>query len=62
MKKLDQMEQPLVGRGLHGSRFLVEEVGQYRIAYEQDEPARMKSVHFVGTHKQYEEWYRNQTD
>lgn len=54
------MKQPLSGRGLHGSHFLVEEVGQYRIAFEQDRDARIKFIHFIGTHKQYEEWYRNQ--
>ncbi|MBI5226806.1 hypothetical protein HY994_06280 [Candidatus Micrarchaeota archaeon] len=60
LKKLQQMKQPLSGRGLHGSHFLVEEVGQYRIAFEQDRDARIKFIHFIGTHKQYEEWYRNQ--
>lgn len=59
MKKLDQMEQPMHGRGMHHSRYLVEEVGQYRIAYELEELRRTKFIHFVGNHKQYEKWYRN---
>ncbi len=59
LKKLQQMKQPLSGRGLHGSHILVEEVGQYRIAFEQDEQNRIKFIHFIGSHKQYEEWYRN---
>ena len=57
MKKLDQMEKPTKPRGLHSSRCLVEEVGQYRIAYETDGKNRKKNVHFVGNHKQYEKWY-----
>lgn len=58
LKKFDQMKQPLVGRGLHGSHFLVEEVGQYRIAFIQKEST--KFIHFVGNHKQYEKWYKKQ--
>tara|TARA_Y100000310_G_C20703003_1_gene831828 strand:- start:467 stop:772 length:306 start_codon:yes stop_codon:yes gene_type:complete len=57
MKKLDQMEKPAKPRGLRSSNYLVEEVGQYRIAYEADEQAHTKSVHFIGNHKQYEKWY-----
>lgn len=60
MKKLDQMEQPLLARGLHSSRYQVEESGQYRIAFRQDEETRTKEVHFVGSHKQYEKWYRQE--
>lgn len=51
------MELPLSERGLSSSRFYVEEVGQYRIAYIKDEKKRVKKIHFVGTHKQYERWY-----
>ena len=60
IKKLDQMEQPLQARGLHSSKYHIEEAGQYRIAYEQNEETRIKEVHFVGNHKQYEKWYREQ--
>lgn len=58
MNKIDQMEQPLHSRGLHSLRFLVEEVGQCRIAFEIDEISRTKFIHFVGNHKQYEKWYK----
>ena len=58
MKKLDHMEQPLSSRGLHTSAYKVEEVGQYRIAFLEDETALTKYVHFVGNHKQYEKWYK----
>ena len=57
-KKLRQMKQPLLARGLKKSKFLVEEVGQYRIAFYQNE--NVKEIHFVGTHKQYEKWYKQQ--
>ena len=57
LKKLAQMKQPLKGRGLHSSRYQVEEVGGYRIAFIVDEQSRMKKIHFVGNHKQYEKWY-----
>lgn len=59
LNKLQQMKQPLAGRGLHGNRFLVEETGQCRIVYEEDSATRTKRIHFVGNHKQYEEWYRS---
>jgi len=58
IKKLEQMKQPLQARGHHSSRFLIEEVGHYRIAFYQNE--NVKEIHFVGTHKQYEKWYKKQ--
>lgn len=51
------MKQPAKPRGLHASKYLVEEVGQYRIAYEADGEIHAKFVHFIGNHKQYEKWY-----
>ncbi len=57
IKKFEQMKQPLQARGLHGSRYHVEEVGGYRIAFIQDDVSRVKHVHFVGSHPQYEKWY-----
>jgi hypothetical protein len=58
LRTFDQMEQARVARGLHGSRFHLEEAGQYRIAFIEDEQTRTKRIHFVGDHKQYERWYR----
>ena len=58
LKKLDKMEQPLSARTLHYSRYQVEEVGQFRIAFKQDEKTRIKHIHFVGNHKQYEKWFK----
>ena len=57
LKKFDQMEQPLKARGLHSSRYQVEEIGQNRIGFIQDQPTRTKRIHFVGNHKQYQKWY-----
>lgn len=57
LAKLEQMKQPLPARGLHASRYRVEEVGGYRIAFIQDDQDRTKRIHFVGNHKQYEKWY-----
>ncbi len=60
LKKFDQMEQPLRARGMHSSRYQIEEVGQDRIGFIQDEATRTKRIHFVGDHKQYEKWYKEQ--
>lgn len=48
-----------MARGLRHLPFVVEEVGQYRIALFQDDEKKTKEVHFVGDHKQYEKWYRS---
>ncbi len=57
IKKFEQMKLPLQGRGLHSSRYRIEEVGGYRIAYIEDSALNIKRIHFVGDHKQYEQWY-----
>ncbi|MEK6953814.1 MAG: hypothetical protein AABX01_02320 [Candidatus Micrarchaeota archaeon] len=62
MKKIEQIKSPLQGRGLHSSRFKVEEAGGYRIAYIEDELAQSRRIHFVGDHKQYERWYSGRSD
>ena len=58
LKKIDQMENDLKPRGFHNSRYCIEEVGQYRIAYILDEMAKTKTIYFIGKHKQYEKWYK----
>ena len=60
LKKLGQMKQPLRGRGLRASSAVVEEAGQYRIAFYRNEENRRKEIHFVGNHKQYEKWYKEE--
>lgn len=57
LKKFEHMKQPLQGRGLHSSRHQVEEVGQNRIAFIQEEETGTKYIRFVGNHKQYKKWY-----
>jgi mRNA-degrading endonuclease RelE of RelBE toxin-antitoxin system len=59
LKKIKQMKQDQKPRRLHRSNYLVEEVGQYRIAYIVDDVNLIKKIHFIGNHKQYEKWYRN---
>ena len=59
LKKFDQMKQSLQARGLRASRYQVEEVGGYRIAFIQRDKTRTKSIHFAGNHKQYEKWYKS---
>ena len=39
----------------HGLPFFVVEANQYRICFEEKE--RMRTIVFVGNHKQYEKWY-----
>lgn len=60
LKKLEQMKQPLQARGLKALKVVVEEVGQYRIAFYQNQENHCKEIHFVGNHKQYEKWYMQQ--
>jgi hypothetical protein len=60
LKKFGHMKQPLQPSGLKASRSVVEEVGQHRIAFFQNEAKCQKEIHFVGNHKQYEKWYRSQ--
>ena len=60
LNKFEKMKQPLFARGLKSSRYLIEEVGQYRIAFIQDDATKIKFIYFVGNHKQYENWYTRQ--
>ncbi len=58
IKKLEKMKQPIQGRGLNNSKYQIEETGQHRIAFIEDETTRTKYIHFIGNHKQYEKWYK----
>jgi len=56
-KKIQQLKMQMPARHLkQGLAFFVSEVGQYRIAYDVDEKRKVKTVHFVGDHKEYEKW------
>ncbi|MCX6778597.1 MAG: hypothetical protein NT157_07020 [Candidatus Micrarchaeota archaeon] len=62
LKKFEQMKLLLKGRGLHSSKYMVEETGGYRIAYIEDKAAGAKRIHFVGNHKQYVRWYGGKSE
>ena len=56
-KKIQQLKIQTHSRHLkQGLNFFVSEVGQYRIAYKIDGQRKVKVVHFVGDHKEYEKW------
>ncbi len=58
-KKVIQIEEGLPGRHMkHGLDYYVEEVGQYRICYREFEEKKVRWLHFVGDHKEYEKWVR----
>ena len=46
-------------RHLKNSSFFVDEIGQYRITYMVFEDAKKIRFYFVGTHKEYERWYKS---
>jgi mRNA-degrading endonuclease RelE of RelBE toxin-antitoxin system len=56
-KRIQKLKGLVRARHLkHGLPFFVLEAGQYRIGYE--EILNLRRVCFVGTHKQYEKWYK----
>ncbi|MCX6777513.1 MAG: type II toxin-antitoxin system HigB family toxin [Candidatus Micrarchaeota archaeon] len=56
-KKIQQLKKIESARHLRqGSDFYVSEIGQYRLCYKIDEKRRVKTIHFVGDHKEYEKW------
>lgn len=61
-KKLLQLtREDLNARHLeHGKPFFVAEVGQYRIAFKVREELREKRIIYVGDHKDYDKWCRQQ--
>ena len=57
MKKIMQLQGELPARHLgQGLPFYVCEIGQYRLCYETDEGKKVRTMFFVGTHKEYEKW------
>jgi len=57
MKKIVQLAGELPARHLkQGVPFYVCELGQYRLCFEEEEKTRIRWLHFVGTHKEYEKW------
>ena len=57
-KKIEQLPEILHARHLkHGFPFFVVEVGQCRIVFKQEN--NIRTIYFVGNHKQYERFYRH---
>ncbi len=59
-KKIQQLKsREKKGRHLkHGTPYFVEEMGQYRVCYEEE--GDLRTIMFAGNHKQYEKWYQRQ--
>jgi len=58
-KTLEKLKSPKQRRHLKlGTPFFVEESGQYRIVYELYEDKKIVELLFVGTHKDYEKYYK----
>ena len=57
MKKILQLQYGVPARHLkQGLPFFVSEMGQYRLCYTVDEKRKIKTIYFVGNHKDYERW------
>lgn len=58
IKKIEKQKEKMKTRHLRqGIEFCVAECSQYRIALKIDEKNKIKTIYFVGNHKQYEKWY-----
>ncbi|VVB65756.1 Uncharacterised protein [Candidatus Gugararchaeum adminiculabundum] len=56
-KKILQLQREIPARHLgQGVQFHVSEIGQYRLLYKIDEKRKVKTIYFVGKHKEYENW------
>ncbi|HLC92370.1 MAG TPA: hypothetical protein VJH23_01540 [archaeon] len=60
-KKIQKQKEETQTRHMgFGLEYYVVESGQYRIALAIDEKAKTKAIWFVGDHKQYEKWYKEE--
>ena len=57
-KKIGKILEYPTKRHLKKSSFFVDEIGQYRIVYMVFENEEKIRFYFVGTHKEYERWYK----
>jgi len=56
-KKIQQLKGSVPSRHLKkGLDFHVSEIGQYRLCFKINEKAKVKTIYFVGDHKEYEKW------
>jgi len=62
IRKINQLErEDFSSRHLgFGLPFFVEEVGGYRATFEKDDKTKTKTIAFIGDHKQYQKWIREQ--
>ena len=59
-KKIQKQKEETKTRHLrHGIEFYVVEMGQYRIALKINDKEKVKTIWFIGNHKQYETWYKS---
>ncbi|MEK6973302.1 MAG: hypothetical protein AABW72_04665 [archaeon] len=56
LKKIIKLKQEICYRHLNRNTCFVAEVGQYRIAFLKDDIILIKTITFIGNHKQYEKW------
>ncbi len=57
-KKIEKILEYPIKRHLKKISFFVDEVGQYRIVYRVFDETKQLRFYFVGTHKEYEKWYK----
>ncbi len=57
-KKIAKILEYPEKKHLKKSEFFVDEVGQYRITYRIFRENKLVRFYFVGTHKDYEKWYK----
>ncbi len=57
-KKIGKILEYPTKRHLKQSLFFVDEIGQYRIIYRIFNESKIVRFYFVGTHKEYEKWYK----
>jgi hypothetical protein len=60
-KKIQKQKNETPARHMRfGLEFYVLQIGQNRIALKTNEKEKIKTIWFVGNHKQYEKWYKEQ--
>ena len=56
-KLLELREDNKLFRHLHGLPYFVLEAGQYRVTFVEDNSNMVRTIVFIGDHKEYEKWY-----
>jgi mRNA-degrading endonuclease RelE of RelBE toxin-antitoxin system len=55
--KLLELKEERTFRRLRNLSYSIIEIGQYRVAFEEDSANKIRTVIFIGDHKEYERWY-----